>query len=201
MNKHLISSNLNSNFKSFKCFFPLLIGIVFFLFFISCGGGSDPWAIPTEYQNLTLNQLKDKSIINNTYEGLILAKSEKEAMTTVAKEKELKADESKLNQLAYFEGEIDPSTFQRKDDPTVFDVWICYGETIQRGDTNNTCDDFIFLKYKDDRGPKVEPGDKIRFAGIFEGVKTKRLLTGEHRSMNTLKTYPQFRAILLEIIK
>ena len=137
------------NNHAFKYIIPLLIGIVFFLFFISCGGGSDPWEIPLEYQNLTLDQLKDKSTINNTYEGLILGKSEKEAMTTVAKEKELKADESKLNQLAYFEGEIDPSTFQRKDDPTVFDVWICYGKKLERADSNTTCDDFVFLKYKE----------------------------------------------------
>ena len=114
------------NKHSFKYISPLLIGIFFFLFFISCGGGSDPWVIPVEYQNLTLDQLKDKSAINNTYEGLIVGKSGAEAMTTVAKEKELKPNESKLNQLAYFEGIIDPSTFQRKDDPTVFDVWICW---------------------------------------------------------------------------
>lgn len=189
------------NNHAFKYIIPLLIGIGFFLFFISCGGGSDPWEIPLEYQNLTLDQLKDKSTINNTYEGLILGKSEKEAMTTVAKEKELKADESKLNQLAYFEGEIDPSTFQRKDDPTVFDVWICYGKKLERADSNTTCDDFVFLKYKEDRGPKVEPGQQVRFVGIFEGVKTKRVQTGWHRSENTLKTYPQFRTILLEIIK
>ena len=193
-----MKTNLNN--QPFKYIALLLIGMFFFLFFISCGG-SDPWEIPAEYQNLTLDQLKDKSTINNTYEGLILAKSEKEAMTTVAKEKELKPDESKLNQLAYFEGEVDPSTFQRKDDPTVFDVWICYGEKIERADSNTTCDDFVFLKYKEDRGPKVEPGQQVRFVGIFEGVQTKRVQTGWHRSENTLKTYPQFRAILLEIIK
>jgi len=62
------------NNQPFKYIFPLLTAFFFFLFFISCGG-SDPWEIPAEYQNLTLDQLKDKSTINNTYEGLILAKS------------------------------------------------------------------------------------------------------------------------------
>ena len=60
---------------------------------------------------------------------------------------------------------------------------------------------FLFLKYKDARGPKIKTGDQVKFAGIFEGVKTKRIGSGAFREENTLKTYPQFRVILLEIIK
>ena len=179
----------------------LLIGSVF-LFFIGCGGG-DPWAIPEEYQNLTLEQLKEKSTIQNTYEGLILAKDtaeESKRMTTVGKGEELKPNKDRFGELAYFESEVDDA-IQRKDDPSVFDVWICIGEKIDRKDINNTCDDFLFLKYKDDRGPKIKTGDQVKFAGVFDAAKTKRIGSGAFRNENTLKTFPQFRVILLEIIK
>ena len=152
----------------------------------------DPWAIPEEYQNLTLEQLKGKSTIQDTYEGLILAKDtaeEARKMTTVAKGEELKPNKDRFGELAYFESEVDDA-IQRKDDPTVFDVWICIGEKIDRKDINNTCDDFLFLKYKDDRGPKIKTGDQVKFAGVFEGAKTKRIGSGAFRNENQIKTYP-----------
>ena len=46
---------------------------------------------------------------------------------------------------------------------------------------------FLFLKYKDDRGPKIKTGDKVKFAGIFDAAKTKRIGSGAFRNENTLK--------------
>ena len=57
------------------------------------------------------------------------------------------------------------------------------------------------MKYKDDRGPKIKTGDQVKFAGVFDAAKTKRIGSGAFRNENTLKTFPQFRVILLEIIK
>ena len=118
--------SLHNYLSSFLKYISLLLIGSLFLFFIGCGGG-DPWAIPEEYQNLTLEQLKEKSTIQNTYEGLILAKDtakESKRMTTVGKGEELKPNKDRFGELAYFESEVDDA-IQRKDDPSVFDVWIC----------------------------------------------------------------------------
>ena len=51
---------------------------------------------------------------------------ESKRMTGFDGGEELKPNKERFGELAYFESEVD-DTIQRKDDPTVFDVCICFG--------------------------------------------------------------------------
>ena len=180
----------------------ILIGL------IACGGKGDVWAIPEEYQNLSLDELKAQSTINST-EGLMEVQGTAAYTTKVDDTEEFKAAEDKLDQLGYFEGEVD-MLIQRSDDPTTYDVWFCVGKrnekALKTGDSN-TCKDLVFIAYKSDRGPLIETVAKItarnysldntvkmRFAGIFEGI--------QKRSMKIYQAeifyYPKFRLIKAE---
>ena len=175
---------------------------------IACGGKGDDWTIPEEYQNLSLDELKAQSTINST-EGLMVVQGTAAYTTKVDDTEEFKAAEDKLDQLGYFEGEVD-MLIQRSDDPTTYDVWFCVGKrnekALKSGDSN-TCKDLVFIAYKSDRGPLIETVAKItarnysldntvkmRFAGIFEGI--------QKRSMKIYQAeifyFPKFRLIKAE---
>ena len=176
---------------------------------IACAGKGDVWAIPEEYQNLSLDQLKAQSTINST-EGLMEGQGTAAYNSAVDDTEEFKAAEDKLDQLGYFEGEVD-MLIQRSDDPTTYDVWFCVGkrnEKALKAEDSNTCKDLVFIAYKSDRGPLIETVAKIntarnysldntvkmRFAGIFEGI--------QKRSMKIYQAeifyYPKFRLIKAE---
>ena len=166
---------------------------------LACGGKGDDWAIPEEYQNLSLDELKAQSTINST-EGLM------ERQGTAAYNSRVDDDwspivaEDKLGQLGYFEGEPF-SVNQRKSDPTVYDVWFCAGERNQeaiKAGNMNTCDEalILFVAYKTDRGPSdIEVGKKMRVAGILEDRQKK---ISRHDAYNTITYFPKFRLIKAE---
>ena len=179
---------------------------------LACGGKGDVWAIPEEYQNLSLEQLKAQSTITTT-KPLTISQESAAYNTFVDSTEEFKVVEDKLGQLGYFEGEVD-MLIQRSDDPTTYDVWFCVGKrnekALKSGDSN-TCKDLVFIAYKSDRGPLIETVAKIntarnyslentvkmRFAGIFEGI--------QKRSMKIYYAeifyYPKFRLIKAEFIE
>ena len=186
----------------------LSVVTIILLGLIACGGKGDVWAIPEEYQNLSLDELKAQSTINST-EGLMEVQGTAAYTTKVDDTEEFKAAEDKLDQLGYFEGEVD-MLIQRSDDPTTYDVWFCVGKrnekALKTGDSN-TCKDLVFIAYKSDRGPLIETVAKItarnysldntvkmRFSGIFEGI--------QKRSMKIYQAeifyYPKFRLIKAE---
>ena len=168
---------------------------------IACGGKGDVWAIPEEYQNLSLDELKAQSTINST-EGLM------EQQGTVAYNSRVDDDyhstvaEDKLGQLGYFEGELDGVT-QRKSDPTVYDVWFCAGERNQeaiKARKRNTCDEplIIFVAFKTDRSPSdIAVGKKMRVAGILED-RQYNCSTFSNNICLTVQYFPKFRLIKAE---
>ena len=166
---------------------------------IACGGKGDDWAIPEEYQNLSLDQLKAQSSINST-EGLMEQQGTAAYNTKVDDSYHSTIAEDRLGELGYFEGELDGAT-QRKSDPTVYDVWFCIGERNQdaiKSGNMNTCDEplIIFVAYKTDRGPSdIEVGKKMRVAGILEDRQKK---ISRHDAYNTITYFPKFRLIKAE---
>ena len=184
----------------------ILIGL------IACGGKGDVWAIPEEYQNLSLDELKAQSTITST-EGLMEVQGTAAYTTKVDDTEEFKAAEDKLDQLGYFEGEVD-MLIQRSDDPTTYDVWFCVGKrnekALKTGDSN-TCKDLVFIAYKSDRGPLIETVAKInrarnysldntvkmRFSGIFEGMQKRRSYHSSY-DFDGIFYFPKFRLIKAE---
>ena len=177
----------------------LSVLIIILLGLIACGGKGDVWAIPEEYQNLSLDKLKAQSTITTT-KPLTISQESAAYNTFVDSTEEFKVAEDKLGQLGYFEGEpfrVD----QRKSDPTVYDVWFCIGERNQdaiKSGNMNTCDEplIIFVAYKTDRGPSdIEVGKKMRVAGILEDRQKKVSRAGTY---NTIQYFPKFRLIKAE---
>jgi hypothetical protein len=167
---------------------------------IACGGKGGDWAIPEEYQNLSLDQLKAQSTINST-EGLMERQGTAAYNTAVDDSYHSTVAEDKLGQLGYFEGELDGVT-QRKSDPTVYDVWFCIGErrqdAIKGGAVTHTCaeEGIIFVAFKTDRGPSdIAIGKKMRVAGILEDRQKK---VSRHDAYNTITYFPKFRLIKAE---
>ena len=187
-----------------KLLLSILVLAITLLGLIACGGKGDDWAIPEEYQNLSLDQLKAQSSINST-EGLMEGQGSASYNTRVDDAYHATVAEDKLGQLGYFEGEPF-NVIQRKSDPTVYDVWFCIGERNQdlmkdpRARIYLTCDvsGIIFVKYKTDRAPSdIVVGAKMRVAGILEdrqffcmSKQTGRCLIPEY--------FPQFRLIKAE---
>ena len=106
-----------------KLLLSILVLAITLLGLIACGGKGDDWAIPEEYQNLSLDQLKAQSSINST-EGLMEGQGSASYNTRVDDAYHATVAEDKLGQLGYFEGEPF-NVIQRKSDPTVYDVWFC----------------------------------------------------------------------------
>ncbi len=182
-----------------KLLLSILVLAITLLGLIACGGKGDDWAIPEEYQNLSLDQLKAQSSINST-EGLMEGQGSASYNTRVDDAYHATVAEDKLGQLGYFEGEPF-NVIQRKSDPTVYDVWFCAGERNQdaiKAGNMNTCDEplILFVAYKTDRGPNdIEVGKKMRVAGILED-RQKRVNRGG--GYNTIQYYPKFRLIKAE---
>ena len=157
------------------------------------------WAIPKEYQNLSLDQLKTQSTISST-EGLMEQQGTTAYNTKVDDSYHSTIAEDRLGELGYFEGELDGVT-QRKSDPTVYDVWFCIGERNQdaiKSGNMNTCDEplIIFVAYKTDRGPSdIAVGKKMSIAGILEDRQKKVSRTDAY---NTIQYFPKFRLIKAE---
>ena len=171
---------------------------------IACGGKGGDWAIPEEYQNLSLEQLKAQSTINST-EGLMERQGTAAYNTKVDDSYHSTAAEDKLGQLGYFEGELD-KIIQRKSDPTVYDVWFCIGERNQdlmkdpRARQYLSCDQpgIIFVAYKTDRGPSdIAVGAKMRVAGILEDRQYFCMSKTTGRCLITAY-FPKFRLIKAE---
>ena len=192
----------------------LLLSVVtiILLGLIACGGKGDVWAIPEEYQNLSLDELKAQSTITTT-KPLTISQESAAYNTFVDSTEEFKVAEDKLGQLGYFEGEVD-MLIQRSDDPTTYDVWFCVGKrnekALKAGDSN-TCKDLVFIAYKSDRGPLIETVAKInrarnysldntvkmRFAGIFEGMQKRRSYHSSY-DFDGIFYFPKFRLIKAE---
>ena len=182
----------------------LMILSIILLGLIACGGKGDIWAIPEEYQNLSLDELKAQSTINST-EGLMERQGTVAYNTKVDDSYHSTAAEDKLGQLGYFEGESD-KVIQRKSDPTVYDVWFCIGERNQeamkdpRAREYLSCDapGIIFVAYKTDRGPNdIAVGKKMRVAGILEDRQYFCINKASH-GYQTVKYFPKFRLIKAE---
>ena len=189
--------------------------IIILLGLIACGGKGDVWAIPEEYQNLSLDELKAQSTITTT-KPLTISQESAAYNTFVDSTEEFKVAEDKLGQLGYFEGEVD-MLIQRSDDPTTYDVWFCVGKrnekALKAGDSN-TCKDLVFIAYKSDRGPLIETVAKIntarnyslentvkmRFSGIFEGIQKRRTYHSSY-DYDGIFFYPKFRLIKAEFIE
>jgi len=186
----------------------LFISSLMILSILACGGKGDDWAIPEEYQNLSLDELKAQSTITTT-KPLTISQESATYNTFVDSTEEFKVAEDKLGQLGYFEGEVD-MLIQRSDDPTTYDVWFCVGKrnekALKAGDSN-TCKDSVFIAYKSDRGPLIETVAKItarnysldntvkmRFAGIFEGIQKRSMKINQAE----IFYYPKFRLIKAE---
>ena len=182
-----------------KLLFSVSILTITLLGLIACGGKGDDWAIPKEYQNLSLDQLKTQSTISST-EGLMEQQGTTAYNTKVDDSYHSTIAEDRLGELGYFEGELDGVT-QRKSDPTVYDVWFCIGERNQdaiKSGNMNTCDEplIIFVAYKTDRGPSdIAVGKKMRVAGILEDRQKK---ISRHDAYNTITYFPKFRLIKAE---
>ena len=183
-----------------KLLFSVSILTITLLGLIACGGKGDDWAIPKEYQNLSLDQLKTQSTISST-EGLMEQQGTTAYNTKVDDSYHSTIAEDRLGELGYFEGELDGVT-QRKSDPTVYDVWFCIGErrqdAIKGGSVTHTCaeESIIFVAYKTDRGPSdIEVGKKMRVAGILEDRQKK---ISRHDAYNTITYFPKFRLIKAE---
>ena len=182
-----------------KLLLSILVLAITLLGLIACGGKGDDWAIPEEYQNLSLDQLKAQSSINST-EGLMEGQGSASYNTRVDDAYHATVAEDKLGQLGYFEGEPF-NVIQRKSDPTVYDVWFCAGERNQdaiKAGNMNTCDEplIIFVAYKTDRGPSdIAVGKKMRIAGILEDRQKKVSRTDAY---NTIQYFPKFRLIKAE---
>ena len=182
-----------------KLLLSILVLAITLLGLIACGGKGDDWAIPEEYQNLSLDQLKAQSSINST-EGLMEGQGSASYNTRVDDAYHATVAEDKLGQLGYFEGEPF-NVIQRKSDPTVYDVWFCIGERNQdaiKAGNMNTCDEplIIFVAYKTDRGPSdIAVGKKMSIAGILEDRQKKVSRTDAY---NTIQYFPKFRLIKAE---
>ena len=182
-----------------KLLLSILVLAITLLGLIACGGKGDDWAIPEEYQNLSLDQLKAQSSINST-EGLMEGQGSASYNTRFDDAYHATVAEDKLGQLGYFEGEPF-NVIQRKSDPTVYDVWFCIGERNQdaiKSGNMNTCDEplIIFVAYKTDRGPSdIAVGKKMRIAGILEDRQKKVSRTDAY---NTIQYFPKFRLIKAE---
>ena len=182
-----------------KLLLSILVLAITLLGLIACGGKGDDWAIPEEYQNLSLDQLKTQSSINST-EGLMEGQGSASYNTRVDDAYHATVAEDKLGQLGYFEGEPF-NVIQRKSDPTVYDVWFCIGERNQdaiKAGNMNTCDEplIIFVAYKTDRGPSdIAVGKKMSIAGILEDRQKKVSRTDAY---NTIQYFPKFRLIKAE---
>ena len=182
-----------------KLLLSILVLAITLLGLIACGGKGDDWAIPEEYQNLSLDQLKAQSSINST-EGLMEGQGSASYNTRVDDAYHATVAEDKLGQLGYFEGEPF-NVIQRKSDPTVYDVWFCAGERNQdaiKSGNMNTCDEqlIIFVAYKTDRGPSdIAVGKKMSIAGILEDRQKKVSRTDAY---NTIQYFPKFRLIKAE---
>jgi hypothetical protein len=83
----------------------LSVLIIILLGLIACGGKGDVWAIPEEYQNLSLDKLKAQSTINST-EGLMERQGTAAYNSRVDDDWTPTVAEDKLGQLGYFEGEL-----------------------------------------------------------------------------------------------
>ena len=182
----------------------LSVLIIILLGLIACGGKGDVWAIPEEYQNLSLDKLKAQSTINST-EGLMERQGTAAYNTRVDDDWTPTVTEDKLGQLGYFEGELD-KIIQRKSDPTVYDVWFCIGERNQEAIKKSrareylSCDEpgIIFVKYKTDRGPSdIAVGKKMRVAGILED-RQYFCMKKSSGSCQIVAYFPKFRLIKAE---
>ena len=133
--------------------------------FNACGGGGEegtdftPRPVSSEYQNLSIDELKAKSnglswrdMAGKTdlEEGLM-----SEAETT-------KRIESHKGELVWFKGKVE-RIFEGTLEGTL-QIWICTKEVKRAG---VDCDDPILLLYSNDRGPSVEINDTVSMAGIL----------------------------------
>ena len=138
----------------------------------ACGGGSStvvlaPKRIPSEYQGLSMEQLKLKSS-DLSYQDILGNLSTGESDPNIA-DNIMKHEGS----LVFFNGTIE-IVYPSSEEGT-FTLWFCSspGSAKVSSEVASQCIDPVFLLYDLDRGPKLKKGDLVDVTGIIAGTRTR----------------------------
>ena len=166
----------------------------------------DYWTIPTQYQNVPIEKIKDQVEITEykTIKGAA-TRAERDLVEKIHNTT-AKTDEEALatfvNKLVTFEGEFDKVARQAKAPlaikevaPGKYEMWFC-------DKTRTPCRYAMFLLYegKPGKGNTLFSSDNtIRFWGVIRGEEIRKMF-GASLSPN-YKRYPKIRVLDLEVIK
>jgi len=144
----------------------------------SCGGGSStvvlgPKPIPSEYQGLSMKQLKSKS--SNIAYSDIIGTTSGEVITRSNDPKIAESIMKHEGSLFFFNGTIE--TVYPSSEEGTFTLWFCSSEGTQdiayREGNKVICIDPLFLLYNVDRGPELQEGDSVNISGTIVGTRGK----------------------------
>ena len=172
----------------------------------ACGGGGSgsivlgPQEIPTEYADLSMGDLENRSsdithkeLIGSTKQGVYKGGNNPEIIENVMNH------EGTLRHMRIFLLQNNVRTHEG-----TFTFWFCSlereGATFSsRAGTDvraDVCVDPLFLLYNLDRGPELSKGDVIEFAGVVVGTQKK-----QGSRIEGIETYALFINPSVSVIK
>ena len=169
----------------------------------ACSGDSStivlaPKPIPSEYQGLSMEQLKSKS--SDIAYSDIIGISSGEVITRSNDPKIAESIMKHEGSLFFFNGTIE--TVYPSSEEGTFTLWFCSsaGSAKFSSEIASQCIDPLFLLYDLDRGPKLKRGDLVDVSGTIVGTRT-RSATGVEASRikNTFIT-PSISVIRAELV-
>ena len=192
----------------------IFVGLVLLGILSACGGDNPivlkPHPISSEYQGLSMEELKSKSS-DISYREILgeapQSDSSSKGIAAPIKGKYVDPAIAKniMNHegtLLWFKGIVQkayPSSVEG-----VFTLWACtLNQAIElTGQTNESakCNDPLFLLYDLDRGPQLKEGDIIAVSGVIVGSRTKKPNKAEEDTVGPrlTPTISVIKALLVE---
>ena len=144
----------------------------------SCGGDSStivlaPKPIPSEYQGLSMEQLKSKSSDIAYSDILGVASGDVITRSNTYDPKIAENIMKHEGSLVFFNGTIE--TVYPSSEEGTFTLWFCSspGSAKFSSEVDSQCIDPVFLLYDLDRGPKLKKGDLVDVSGTIAGTRTR----------------------------
>jgi len=175
----------------------VLISIVIAAVLTACGGGSStvvlaPRPIPSEYQGLSMEQLKSKSS-DLSYQDILGNPSTGESDPNIADN--IMKQEGSL----FFSNGIIEKVYPSSQEG-VFTLWFCSSGGVANFsfESDSECVDPLFLLYELDRGPELKKGNLIDVSGTVVGNRTR---TGTGVGGHVSESMYRFVAPSISVIK
>ena len=151
----------------------------------ACGGGSkesplQPRPVPSEYQGLTMEELKARS-------------------KTPEYEQLRDNIDSHEGDLVWFEGVVDQ--VWEGSDPNTFQIYINVTRVTELGSREvDKWRDPVMLLYSSERGPELQEGNMVQFSGTVEGLYTTKEQYSPGSSLFKTISRPMISVIKAEMV-